>query len=770
MPDSERIYIGGLDPARGLTVDLVASRLRAVRGVDVLAIDDGHRSTVIDADGDAVDTRNFFYLEARATDEKSALDAIAKQYHGAKWKGCQLRVEAARPHFLQRLEEERALRAGAEENVRELQLQVEDAENTEKEEVKQRRRLRIRRRFGEEAHHVDTRPHPLREAANHNLWGDFASLHERMTNKRHSQRKKLMERRREERRAWASGKGKGKRAPDEGAEGGDLNGLIFLNRGIHIRFGDETDGDNSGVDEGEVEGPAGRVGEESESAASSSVVSSDSDDSSENRVEARGEGKAYVWSDEDEDGGKESRHSDVSSEDDGEERDLIKEKYAWSDGEEEHDDSGSKQFEAPEKADREERSKMMDVTRYTKAAAMDEFLGGMDFGDASSRNDEQSSSAEDDAGSVVGEDTPGEGIEDGDISSNLDILSRLFPGESFDQKPLAASVADADAEDANVGVGSSKPSSVFGAGMIMQRYDPTKESDNRLGGGSAKRAAEEESIGKEEDKKDETSEEKSAADDASVSSESSDDDDAPEQDTGKEPAADTADKKARTATNVEGKAVPAKDVYDQEKLEGIFKQAREGKSESFSLANLFQGEEKVAGTEADDNEVYEQDKLENIFKHAREGGSTDAGAGGFSFGFQSQAVVPEQSASDGGTFSFGFDATNTSEDATSEPLDPDKGSQKQEAQPDERVAVEKSKKRAPTRKRRRGMMFPESDLDKYEALFFGLNEGPQIINDFQAMKHDEKSQEQWQKERTALTADWKRKQKAALSKGPKKNK
>ena len=43
-----------------------------------------------------------------------------------------------------------------------------------------------------------------------------------------------------------------------------------------------------------------------------------------------------------------------------------------------------------------------------------------------------------------------------------------------------ASIVDADAEGATVGADSSKPSSVFGAGMIMQRYDPTKESDNRL--------------------------------------------------------------------------------------------------------------------------------------------------------------------------------------------------------------------------------------------------------------------------------------------------
>lgn len=66
------------------------------------------------------------------------------------------------------------------------------------------------------------------------------------------------------------------------------------------------------------------------------------------------------------------------------------------------------------------------------------------------------------------------------------------------------------------------------------------------------------------------------------------------------------------------------------------------------------------------------------------------------------------------------------------------------------------------------MAFPESDLDKYENMFFSLNEGPQILKDLDAMKQNEENQEKWQKERLVLTADWKRKQKSASSRKPKK--
>jgi hypothetical protein len=64
--------------------------------------------------------------------------------------------------------------------------------------------------------------------------------------------------------------------------------------------------------------------------------------------------------------------------------------------------------------------------------------------------------------------------------------------------------------------------------------------------------------------------------------------------------------------------------------------------------------------------------------------------------------------------------------------------------------------------------FSKIELDEYEKHFFSLNEGPQILSDSDGMKNNEENQERWQKERAVLTADWKRKQKSALSKKGKK--
>ena len=211
---NERIYIGGLDPSRGLTVEIVASRLDAVPGVEILSINDvptqrndhhfGGREShpsmrkvkvpydLVDEDGDLVDTRNFFYLEARVaaatnasgttessspTVPVSALGLLARQYNGVKWKGCNLRVEPARPHFLKRLDEERALLRDdyiiedhKQDSTNKTHTEMEDGEEKEEKVVvttiRNRRRLRIRKRFGEEAFHVDTYPHLIEISQN----------------------------------------------------------------------------------------------------------------------------------------------------------------------------------------------------------------------------------------------------------------------------------------------------------------------------------------------------------------------------------------------------------------------------------------------------------------------------------------------------------------------------------------------------------------------------------------------------------------------------
>ena len=48
------------------------------------------------------------------------------------------------------------------------------------------------------------------------------------------------------------------------------------------------------------------------------------------------------------------------------------------------------------------------------------------------------------------------------------------------------------------------------------------------------------------------------------------------------------DKKSKSAAaNVEGKVIPTQDIYEQNKLDDIFRKAREGNSEPFSFANAF---------------------------------------------------------------------------------------------------------------------------------------------------------------------------------------
>merc|ERR1712051_265449 len=191
--------------------------------------------------------------------------------------------------------------------------------------------------------------------------------------------------------------------------------------------------------------------------------------------------------------------------------------------------------------------------------------------------------------------------------------------------------------------------------------------------------------------------------------------------------------------------------------------------------------DKVQDKEEPKDNVYEQDKLEDIFKQSKGVSDINAGVGGFAFGFQSE-LPDEKAAVDGGSsapFSFGFEPNITAKN------DNDPGSPPQESlekntndlEPKSVDTVQSSstlkatevpKFEPPQRKRRMGMRFPESDLDAYEEMFFSLNEGPQILKDLDAMKTDEESQERWQKERLVLTADWKRKQKSALSKKVKK--
>jgi len=65
---------------------------------------------------------------------------------------------------------------------------------------------------------------------------------------------------------------------------------------------------------------------------------------------------------------------------------------------------------------------------------------------------------------------------------------------------------------------------------------------------------------------------------------------------------------------------------------------------------------------------------------------------------------------------------------------------------------------------RQGFRFQEHVLDAYVQEFFNLNEGEQVMQDWESMRKDLSSQEQWRQERKVLSYDWSAKYKLAVSK------
>ena len=827
----ERIYIGGLDPSRGLTVEIVVSKLKTVSGVEILSINDvpvitttttrrnsgsddrarhgkHHHSSIIykvkgvvDEDGDIVDTRNFFYLEARrvvdddtASDAAitSALELLARQYNGVKWKGCNLRVEPARPHFLARLEEERSLRDGCINDQKQVgttnETQTEMKEEEEEEGVdkevsviKNRRRLRIRKAFGEEAFHVDTYPHVIeinnqnQQCNNNNNdsggWDTFATLHKRLHDKYQSQYKKMIELRKKERRLWAtSGGGEGTKhlnleentiasSNNVGSEKNDegrLRSLIFLNRAIHVRFSSNDDVAVGVVDKNTLVSSTNI--DDSVSITSSSAVSSTSDES-DNEGSREGAGQrqgGYVWSDDDSDGvihdtKVDDGHNSSDALTSNDERDDTQDmKYNP------HDDeyTSSNNNNDNEGQFLVRRKKIINESEYTRVATIDEFMDGMDFdiasndfkGDVYSNKEDgdvYNDDDDDDDNSRTDSDVSAHICLDDDIRSNMNVLSQLFPDAQFNNRPLAPSTIDGD----EYGVDKRKKhsSSVFGTGLIVQRYDPTKETEQTL---EMKTDLE---VKKNDHIKDDHHQEN-----ASLSNKRLDDECTADEQTTKMEESDEKscirdliddnvdDKKSRVGTNIVGKVVPAKDVYEQDALEEIFEQARGGQSDSFSFGSLFQTEEKLE-VGSNEQEIYEQDKLEQVFKQSKRGGDD----GGFSFGFINEQISNMTLARDGNSVQFSSENTNEKVDIAT-------------------IETSSAIQELKSIKSHGRKTFSKCELDEYEKYFFSLNEGSQIQSDLDGMKNNEENQERWQKERAVLTADWKRKQKSALSKKGKK--
>jgi len=354
----ERIYVGGLNPQR-LSIEDVADRLRRI--VDVVSIETcGERQK---DDCFAGRGPSFFYVNARYAEKENsedsrssatakaatALQVLSKAYNNVKWKGCTIRVEAARPHFLDRLKLERNQR----ERERDHGDALAHAENgditaaaatttatkntTGNEVVCPPRNLRIRRRFGEEAFRVDTKPIDVsstdgfttnnatgvaqkwsksrststtKRGASEMQWNNFSEALDKLRRKRAKHADQYAE---QIRRLKRQAKGRGPKdggGVDTMKDIGSPNAKVFLNRAVHVRFIEDEDNFAGS--------PARRLShvyvatssdEESSASGSSSSSSSSVDEISlaslsskdgENNDNGSGAIKSndYVWSDE----------------------------------------------------------------------------------------------------------------------------------------------------------------------------------------------------------------------------------------------------------------------------------------------------------------------------------------------------------------------------------------------------------------------------------------------------------------------------------------
>jgi hypothetical protein len=168
--------------------------------------------------------------------------------------------------------------------------------------------------------------------------------------------------------------------------------------------------------------------------------------------------------------------------------------------------------------------------------------------------------------------------------------------------------------------------------------------------------------------------------------------------------------------------------------------------------------------------VYEQGKLEQVFREARETDrtpivvqtETEPGLSqerGFAFSF-ALANLPKAEVTpdpDPG-FSFGFSVPN--------PSMAERGAGEKPTGSPHRLLVEESalQRENSVKRRHRGLTFPPEVIDEYVSRFYHMDDGARILQDPEGYRNDERVKEEWNKERKALTLDWKRKHKYAQSK------
>ena len=702
----DRIYIGGLDPPHLKPSDVV-KRLESLSSIQILEKD---------FDND----KNFFHINASVVGDKgSALEIVTKTYNNVKWKGCRLTVKAAQPHFLDRLLEEHRQRDAPKEII------VVAEEAPDEPPKPPRRRLRIRQKYGTEAHRVDTKPCETED------WKSFDKICSEM-------------RKRRERKPNLNKKTKKAAA---------AKALAFYSRAVHLTF--NYDGNGAMMTEEEkpvvllpktqtANGDKVVVKEEDSAAAVHDDDDDDDDSSSpedeETTMRQETKPKAYDWSSDDDSSDDESDDDDskvqttVSSEqivasttddkDDGSDPAAALDSDADADDiivtgntttttttpqQQQQETAKPYDWSSDESDDEPTVSPPFKVQKTQPEVS--EFASAIDFDD-----DDDDEGPYEGTTTVDHHDTTTDANDlQQDVEMNMGVLSQLFP----DFK---------DATPKQVG----KPEEVVKVGWkasSMQRYDPTKESSQQYELEIEEPIIEEEEAVVDDD------------DDAM------DDDDAKVNDDNKG-AENNNDQIEPDTSTAEGNKVAEGNVYHESQLEEVFRKARDsGEGGGFQVSSMF-------GEQPDELKEKEKTKEE--------------ATGSFSFNFEVVGGAPAaeevKKTEDG--FSFGFDVeasaapTNVAA-ATDEPT--------KEDEPNVDEAMTDSTPTA-TKKRRRGLLPPDSVVDHLYNKFFELNEGLAIQNDPDGFRTDEVVRASWHKERYTLTQDWKRKKKYAQSRLQKNNK
>lgn len=671
-PNEERIYIGGLDPAR-LTVRETIERLQS----SLLTVNDPNDVGAAFGIRDLHEGPSYVQFTAvpihnNPSDgipaQRTPLEAVAKLLHNVKWKGCKLKVQAARPHFLHRLTEEIRVRQIQQENQASLTADATIPPSASSTPVSPRpestlpRHLKIRRGYGEESWKVDTKPVDVTN------WRDFYKQTARLARKRNHVDPTV-----------------------DAKKAVSASRKAHWNRAVRLRF-DQSVAVPTRPPTVEV----GRTHLQADKDVESDQESSSSESS---RTSDQPHG-SYVWSDDE--SSLDDENLDVRAHSEKESRTeqhpqsaskpLSANTYVWS------SDDSSENSQSPPARIKSTTNSFNDVLHVM---AVDEFAAGLDAQRTTSSDDgdndiEINGDATDSFVPTAGTACADEDTTDlkDDIQSNLNVLASIFP--SFRQVHQSHPVQETPTDNKP-----NKASTGWQSGQML-RYDPTKPSAQQF-------LMDKGTTGN--DGQDQTEE-----DDSSNS-------------TTKEDGNISADEKQQQPEIMGNPTTEgiATDVYEQGKLEQVFREARE----------------------TDRTPIVVQTETEPGLSQER----------GFAFSF-ALANLPKAEVTpdpDPG-FSFGFSVPN--------PSMAERGAGEKPTGSPHRLLVEESalQRENSVKRRHRGLTFPPEVIDEYVSRFYHMDDGARILQDPEGYRNDERVKEEWNKERKALTLDWKRKHKYAQSK------